>query len=311
MTVASASPAAGANGGASNGSGAKPSIGFLGMGTLGVPMAGNLLKAGYSVTVWNRSASKCKPLVELGAEVANNAKECAQASDITFACVSDPEAALEVATGENGAAAGMSDGKGYIDVSTIDVESAKAIAAAVRGNGGTYIEAPVSGSKGPAEQGALIFLTAGDRELFDRATPMLDVMGKRSFFLGSEVGAGAKMKLVINMVMGSMMASFAEGMALADISGLQQKDLLEAIGLGAIAAPMFALKGPAMSEGKFPPAFPLKHQQKDLRLVLELAAEEGLNMPVASASNTAYQKAMDEGLGDKDFSAILASIKAE
>lgn len=308
MTIASASPAAAADGSSPATTDAKPTLGFIGMGTLGVPMAKNLLKAGYSVIVWNRNTTKCEPLRELGAEIAGSAKECAQGCDITFACVSDPEAAIEVATGANGVAAGMSEGKGYVDVSTIDVDSAKAIAAAIRGKGGMYIEAPVSGSKGPAEQGTLIFLTAGERQLFDKAAPMLEVMGKKSFFLGEDVGAGAKMKLVINMVMGSMMASFAEGLALAESSGLQQEVLLEAIGLGAIAAPMFALKGPSMTKASFPPAFPLKHQQKDLRLALELAAQSELPITVASASNDTYLKAINSGLGDQDFSAVLAAI---
>mmetsp|Transcript_6601 Transcript_6601/g.19038 ORF Transcript_6601/g.19038 Transcript_6601/m.19038 type:complete len:393 (+) Transcript_6601:177-1355(+) len=302
-TAAAAAPKA--NGAASH---SKPSVGFLGMGTLGVPMATNLVKAGYTVTVWNRNTAKCDPLRELGAEVASSAKAVAQASDITIACVADPAAALEVAAGPDGASAGMSEGKGYVDVSTIDVGTAQKIAAAIRGAGGRYIEAPVSGSKGPAEQGTLIFLTAGDRELFDEAGPLLEVMGKKSFFLGTDVGLGAKMKLVINMVMGSMMASFAEGLALAESGGLQQSDLIEAMGLGAIAAPMFALKGPTMVKGSFAPAFPLKHQQKDLRLVLELAEQLGQDLPVAAASNNSYLKAMDQGLGDQDFSAVLSAV---
>lgn len=209
--------------------------------------------------------------------------------------------------GPNGIAAGLGPGKGYVDVSTVDAGTSQKVAQAVRGTGALFLEAPVSGSKGPAEQGALIFLTAGDRELFDAAGPLLDVMGKASFFLG-DVGAGARMKLVVNMIMGAMMSSFAEGLTLAKDAGLKTKDVVEILGLGAMACPLFALKGPAMCEGRYPTAFPLKHQQKDLRLALELADEVGCKTPVAEAANSEYVKAMGQGLGDSDFSAVLEAV---
>eukprot|EP00798_Chlamydomonas_sp_ICE-L_P029603 gene29603-17882_t len=183
---------------------------------------------------------------------------------------------------------GCSAGKGYVDVSTVDAGSACQIAAAVRSTGASFLEAPVSGSKGPAEQGALIFLTGGDEELFKAVEGPLDVMGKAKFFLGEE-GKGAKMKLVVNMIMGAMMTSFAEGMALADGAGLKQEDLLEVISLGAIAAPMFKLKGPSMAEGKDELSQPL---------------------PMAAAANERYIAARAQDLGDMDFSAVLEVLKA-
>eukprot|EP00887_Chlorella_sp_A99_P000023 scaffold16.g23.t1 len=202
-------------------------IGFVGLGIMGIAMAINLLKAGYSVTVWNRSPGKCDALAAAGAAVAGTPAEVMSQCDITVAMLADPEAALEVATGKGGIVDGTSPGKAYVDVSTVDAATSRAVAAAIRAKGGLFLEAPVSGSKGPAEQGQLIFLAAGDREVFDAAAPLLDVMGKASFFLG-DVGAGAHMKLVVNMMLGSLMASFAEGLALADAAGLSQKDFLEA-----------------------------------------------------------------------------------
>ena len=273
-------------------------------------MALNLVKAGFEVTTWNRSADKSDDLAAAGAIVAGSPSEVAASCDIIIAMLSDPQACLEVALGENGVVAGLTLGKGYVDVSTVDPATASQIAAAVRSKGALYLEAPVSGSKGPAENGQLIFLTAGDKALFDAAAPLLDVMGKASFFLG-EVGAGAKMKLVVNMIMGSMMAAFAEGLELASETELNQKEVLEVLGLGAMACPLFALKGPPMTEGKYPTAFPLKHQQKDLRLAVELANEVGRPMPVAEAANSAFMAAMEMGLGDADFSAVLEAVSVK
>jgi len=260
------------------------------MGIMGFPMALNLLKAGYQVTVWNRTADKCDAIVEAGAVYAKSAREVVEASDVTFAMLSDPEAALAVVRGDQGVAAGMSAGKGYVDVSTVDAATAAEIARKVENAGGSYLEAPVSGSKKPAQDGLLVFLTAGDEALYAKAVPMLDVMGKAHFYLGG-VGNGAKMKLVVNMVMGSMMVAFAEGLELGSKSGLDQNTLLEVISLGAIASPMFALKGPSMIKGDFSTAFPLKHQQKDLRLALELGEELKQTLPVAGASNELYKSA--------------------
>jgi len=195
-----------------------------------------------------------------------------------------------------------------VDVSTVDAGTSQAAAAIIRATGAEFLEAPVSGSKAPAEQGALIFMAAGDKALYDRVTGPLDVMGKAHFFLG-EVGAGAKMKLVVNMVMGSMMASFSEGLSLTEKADLDPAVMLQVISLGAINAPMFALKGPNMIKGTFPQAFPLKHQQKDMRLALALGDELGQEMPVAAAANEMYKTARRKGHDDDDFSAVLRAVQ--
>eukprot|EP01025_Chloroclados_australasicus_P017238 TRINITY_DN1877_c0_g1_i3.p1 TRINITY_DN1877_c0_g1~~TRINITY_DN1877_c0_g1_i3.p1 ORF type:complete len:252 (-),score=48.09 TRINITY_DN1877_c0_g1_i3:165-920(-) len=230
-----------------------------------------------------------------------------QLSDITFGMLADPAAALQVATGAEGIAAGMSSGKGYVDVSTVDAECSQQIAKAIRDTGAQFVEAPVSGSKAPAEQGTLIFLTAGDKQLYDASASPLDIMGKAKFYLG-EVGAGANMKLVVNMIMGTWVASLSEGMVLAERSGLKQEDLVEVLGLGAMANGIIKLKGPAMSQRNYPTAFPLKHQQKDLRLALGLGEQTNTPLPVSSASNQLYLQAKALGQADADFSAVLESV---
>lgn len=271
-------------------------------------MAKNLLAKGFSVTVWNRDSTKCAPLVEAGAKQASSAAECVEASSITFAMLADPAAASAVVFGPNGVLEAMKAGKSYVDVSTVDDTTALKIGEAITAKGGRFLEAPVSGSKGPAEQGQLIFLCAGDETLYSEITPQLDAMGKKSFFLGA-AGAAARMKLVVNMTMGSMMGAFCEGMALAEKSGLEQSQLLEVLDLGAMANPMFKLKGPSLMKRAFPPAFPLKHAQKDMRLALALGDQLGQPLPVSATANEAYIRAKAAGYGDSDFAAVYEAVQ--
>ncbi|OMO70794.1 6-phosphogluconate dehydrogenase, NADP-binding protein [Corchorus capsularis] len=285
-------------------------VGFLGLGIMGAPMAQNLMKAGCDVTVWNRTKSKCDPLINLGAKYQSSPEEVAANCDVTFAMLADPESAIDVACGKNGAASGMGPGKGYVDVSTVDVSTSKLINEHIKATGALFLEAPVSGSKKPAEDGQLIFLTAGDKSLYDSVAALLDIMGKSRFYLG-EVGNGAAMKLVVNMIMGSMMASFSEGILLSKKVGLDPNVLVEVVSQGAISAPMYSLKGPSMVKSLYPTAFPLKHQQKDLRLALGLAESVSQSTPIAAAANELYKVAKSYGLSDEDFSAVIEALKAK
>ncbi|PKI75531.1 glyoxylate/succinic semialdehyde reductase 1 [Punica granatum] len=283
-------------------------VGFLGLGIMGKAMSMNLLKHGFKVTVWNRTLSKCDELVEHGASVGETPAAVVKKCKYTIAMLSDPAAALSVVFEKDGVLEAICGGKGYIDMSTVDAETSTKINEAITAKGGSFLEAPVSGSKKPAEDGQLVILAAGEKALYDEAIPAFDVMGKKSFFLGP-VGNGAKMKLVVNMIMGSMMNAFSEGLELADKSGLDPQTLLGVLDLAAIANPMFRLKGPTMIQGNYSPAFPLKHQQKDMRLALALGDENAISMPVAAAANEAFKKARGLGLGDLDFSAVHETVK--
>ncbi|KAK9755959.1 hypothetical protein RND81_01G062700 [Saponaria officinalis] len=283
-------------------------VGFLGIGIMGSPMALNLINAGCDVTVWNRTKSKCDPLISLGAKYKPSPEEVAASCDVTIAMLADPDSAMEVACGENGAAKGMGPDKGYVDVSTVDGATSKLISERIKATGASFLEAPVSGSKKPAEDGQLIFLTAGDQSLFEKVSPLLDIMGKSKFYLG-DVGNGAAMKLVVNMIMGSMMASFAEGLLLGEKAGLDPNVLVEVVSQGAISAPMYKMKGPSMVQSAYPTAFPLKHQQKDLRLALGLAESVSQPIPIAAAANELYKIAKSRGLSDLDFSAVIEALK--
>ncbi len=284
-----------------------PKYGFLGLGIMGGAMAANLLKAGYDVTVWNRSEEKCRGLLELGAHQGSDPSTVVAACDVTFAMLADPQAAEVVCSGPRGVLDAIGPGKGYVDMSTVDPATAVGIGLEVTRRGGHYLEAPVSGSKKPAEDGTLVFLCGGDEDLFNDVRPLLEVMGKEIFYLGA-AGRGARMKLVVNMIMGGMMAAFAEGISLAEKTGLQPEELLAVLDAGALANPMFRLKGPAMSEGRFPVAFPLKHMQKDMRLALQLGDEFRQALYVAAAANATFLRAREAGWGNEDFSAVLKAV---
>lgn len=286
------------------------SIGFLGLGIMGTPMAINLCNAGLDVKLWNRTPGKSNQLKEMGIKYLSTPAELASTCDVTFAMLADPESAIEVACGINGVASGIGPGKGYVDMSTVDVATSKLISKTIKENGGLFLEAPVSGSKKPAEDGQLIFLAAGDLSLYETVSVLLDVMGKSKYFLG-EVGNGAAMKLIVNMIMGSMMASFSEGILLSRKAGLDPDILIKVLSEGAISAPMFSMKGPSMVKSTYPTAFPLKHQQKDMRLALGLADNVSQPMPVAAAANELYKAAKAQGLSDQDFSAVIEALKSE
>ncbi|MFQ6633782.1 hypothetical protein Gotur_011984 [Gossypium turneri] len=283
-------------------------VGFLGLGIMGKAMSMNLLKNGFKVTVWNRTLSKCDEVVAHGASVGETPAEVVKKCNITIAILSDPAAALSVVFDKDGVLDQICSGKGYIDMSTVDPETSCKISEAIALKGGQFLEAPVSGSKQPAETGQLVILAAGDKALYEEAVPAFDVLGKKSFFLGP-VGNGAKMKLVVNMIMGSVMNAFSEGLTLAERSRLNPHSLLDVLDLGGIANPMFRGKGPEMLKDNYSPAFPLKHQQKDMRLALALGDQNAVSMPVAAAANEAFKKARSMGLGDLDFSAVYETVK--
>ncbi|KAK6936525.1 3-hydroxyisobutyrate dehydrogenase-like, NAD-binding domain [Dillenia turbinata] len=270
-------------------------VGFLGLGIMGKAMAMNLLRHEFKVTVWNRTLSK---LVEHGASTGETPATVIKKCKYTIGMLSDPAAALSVSSFKMGFWRQFPVEKVILICQRLMltlhprlVRSLIHVASlAITATGGSFIEAPVSGSKKPAEDGQLIILAAGEKALYEEAIPLFDVLGKKYFFLG-QVGNGAKMKLVVNMIMGSMMNAFSEGLVLADESGLSQKYASRCTeftfwqDLGGMANPMFRMKGPAMIQSSYSPQFPLKHQQKNMRLALALGDETAVSMPVAAAAN--------------------------
>ncbi len=284
-------------------------IAFLGMGIMGRAMAENLLTAGHELVVWNRTLKRCHPLQEMGAVIAATPAAAVIAADITIAMLADPEAALDVVFSDDGVLEAIGSGKSYIDMSTVDPETAAAIGCEIEAVGGRFLEAPVSGSKKPAEDGTLVILAAGDQSLYDEAVPLFDILGKKHLYLG-EVGQGAAMKLLVNMTMGGMMTLLCEALALGKRCDLLSEDILEVFATGAIANPMFAMKGPAIAADEHPVNFPLKHMQKDLRLAIAMGDEKRQPMQSVATANELFKQALAAGCGELDFSAVGKTIGA-
>jgi 3-hydroxyisobutyrate dehydrogenase-like beta-hydroxyacid dehydrogenase len=284
-------------------------IGFVGLGIMGSAMASNLLKASFKVTIWNRSPDKCLPLIDLGATVAASPRAVAESSDVVIAMMANPASVLSVRDGAEGLIVGLSPGKCYVDMSTIDADTSLESYRLAHEKGALFLEAPVAGSRKPAEDATLTIMAAGDRELFESSLPVLEKMGTKILFLG-ETGKASRMKLANNLVMCGMLTALSEGIALAAGSGLDTAQLLEVLDSGAVANPMFRLKGPQIAANKeFPTAFPLKHMQKDLRLALQLAEEVGQPLFATATINELYKTALAQGLGDEDFAAVSRVIR--
>jgi 3-hydroxyisobutyrate dehydrogenase-like beta-hydroxyacid dehydrogenase len=284
-------------------------IGFVGLGIMGSAMAANLVKAGYGVLAWNRTSDACNVLSGMGARIASSPRAVAEGSDIVIAMMANPVAVETVRNGPDGIIAGLSKGKGFIDMSTVDVETSLESATMTHKAAALFLEAPVAGSRKPAEDATLTVMAAGDRELYESALPVLEKIGKKILYLG-DTGNAARMKLANNLVMGGMLTALCEGMALASKSGLNTDQLLEVLDSGAVSNPMFRLKGPLIAvNNEFPAAFPLKHMQKDLRLALKLAEEVGQPLYATAVVNELFKTALAENLGNSDFAAVSGVIR--
>lgn len=294
--------------------GVKP-VGFIGLGIMGEGMTNNLLKAGVPVHIWSRNRKVCEDFL-FQAESAGNLPAVViedspaavvAACERTYLMLSTPAACEEVYTMDGGVLEGVSEGKQLVDCATLRPGDMSSLAARVRAKGGAFMEAPVSGSKGPAAAGALIFMAAGDKAVFDAASAVeLAAMGKKSVFCGEEVGVATNMKLVVNTIMGAQLAALAEGIALAESLGLSVDDMQGVLEEGAMASPMLKLKGPLMAQRSYAPAFPLKYALKDMKFALGLDAAENLGLPVSRAATAAFEVAnKDPTLSESDFAAIM------
>jgi 3-hydroxyisobutyrate dehydrogenase-like beta-hydroxyacid dehydrogenase len=299
-------------------------IGFVGLGIMGEGMAARLLSQGIAGTlkvpllVWNRTPAKCHALCEAFPDktirVMETAHQVVQACGVTYSMLSTPEAARQVFFAEQvGVLAGVSKGKCIVDCATLAERDMQSMQQAVHDAGGQFLDAPVSGSKGPAATGTLIFLCAGDADLYHRIEQNgLNAMGKASYYFGSSVGAGTRAKLVINSLMGTMAVAYGEGLALAQAVGLDPAQLIQIIGQGAIANPMFALKGPKMIAGDHAPNFPLRHATKDMTLAKNMAETAGVEYSVMNQAERIFTEACeDDNLADQDFSAVFEKICQE
>ncbi len=280
----------------------KMSIGFIGLGLMGKPMAQNLLKAGFPLTVWNRTASKTDDLVRSGAKLAANPRDVAEQSDVLITIVSDPPAVEEVLF-QDGALASLRKGTVLVDSSTVSPELARKVAAACKERSVDFLDAPVTGGTWGAEKGELVFMIGGEKSVYERVKPALDVMGKRFFLLGPN-GAGQTIKLAMNLLYALEVEAFAESLALVAAAGFEPEKLVEVMQSSMGRAPILDIKAPFMLKHEFPASFPLRLMHKDVRLALELARQQKIELPAGSAAYATYSAVKEQSTDDPDYAAV-------
>ncbi|NCD70803.1 NAD(P)-dependent oxidoreductase [Mucilaginibacter agri] len=279
-------------------------LGWAGLGNMGTPMVKNLLKAGFEISVYNRTKDKEQEAIEAGATSAASLTALTDISDIILVMVSDDKATQEIFNGEGGLLQGNAAGKLFISVSTISPETSKFINESCKAKGASFIEAPVSGSVKPATDGTLIMLVGGEDADIEKAKPILDVLGKLTVHNGP-VGAGAAAKLAINYFLALTLQGLAETVLFARANGISTENILTIVNEGAVGSGITKLKTDPILKNEFPAAFALKHIAKDLRL----ATEQGINSPLAGPVYNTYKAAMDSGLGEEDLIAVIKYLE--
>ncbi|MFZ0883975.1 MAG: NAD(P)-dependent oxidoreductase [Candidatus Acidiferrales bacterium] len=281
----------------------KPTIGFVGLGLMGKPMAQNLLRAGFPLVVWNRTTARAQELVSEGAKLGENPRETAKLADVLITIVSDPPALEEVLWGANGAMDGLRRGSVYIDSSTISPDLARRVAAACAERGVDFLDAPVTGGDWGAKKGELLFMIGGKAEVQERVRPVLEVLGKKFFLLGPN-GAGQTVKLGMNLILALEVEALAEALALVSAAGVAGEKLIEVLQSSMARAGIMDVKAPNMLKNEYPASFPLRLMHKDMRLALELAHQKGVDLPGTAAAFATYSAVKDASKDDADYSAV-------
>ncbi len=282
----------------------KPSVGLIGLGLMGRPMGANLLKAGYPLTVWNRTPARAAELVKQGAKLAATAREAAAASDVLFTIVSDPPALEEVLWGPHGAMEGLRRGTVYVDSSTVSPALARRIAAASGERGARFLDAPVTGGTWGAEKGELVFMVGGNAATLKEVEPILGAMGKRWFHLGPN-GAGQTIKLAMNMILALQVQALAEALALVTSAGIAGEKLIEVMQSSMARSGVLDVKAPMLLKGDYTPSFPLRLMHKDLGLALDLANQMGTPLPATAAVRETCSAVKGAAKEDLDYAAVM------
>jgi 3-hydroxyisobutyrate dehydrogenase len=277
-------------------------IAFLGTGIMGAPMARNLLGAGFEVHAWNRTREKAEPLAADGATVASTPAEAARGASVVVTMLSDGKAVEETMFGDDGAASAAEPGALWIQMSTVGVDAAEQLGELAREHGLAYVDAPVLGTKQPAEEGQLAVLASGPSELRDSCRPIFDAVGRKTVWIG-EAGTGSRLKLVVNSWVLTLVEGAAESISFARALGLDPQLFLDAVAGGGMDTVYLQTKGKQMLAEEFPTSFPLRLAHKDVGLMLEAARAQGLELPVAAATRARFERALELGHGEEDMAA--------
>lgn len=283
-------------------------LAFLGMGTMGGPMAANLLKAGHQVTVYNRSRDREEPLAALGAVRAASPREAAVGVEVVFLCVSDTPDVEQLLLGPDGVIHGAEPGTVVADMSTISPAATRSFAAALAEKGIAMIDAPVSGGSEGAVNGTLAIMVGGDAAAVEKVMPAFQAMGKSITHVGP-LGAGQMTKAINQVILAGYYFATGEGIALGLKAGLDVKKVVQAISGGAAASWVLSNRADNMIDNIYPLGFRVRLHQKDLRIALEAAAELEVSLPVAALVFQFENSLLGHGYGDEDVSALARIVR--
>jgi 3-hydroxyisobutyrate dehydrogenase-like beta-hydroxyacid dehydrogenase len=281
-------------------------VGFIGIGIMGGPLAANLARAGFGVRAFNRTRAKAEALASAheNVTVVDSPAEAGGAGTV-ISMVTDTPEVEQVLLGEGGAVEGLPEGGLAVDMSTIAPSASRTIAERLAERHIAFLDAPVTGSRPKAESGTLTIMAGGPAEAFERARPLLEAMGELVLHVGPQ-GHGSMVKLINNTLAAVNAAALAEGLVVAQAAGVDTDRLLEVLAAGSGDSAMRAIKAEPMIQGDFEPLFKLDHMRKDVNHFLTEAERLGTTPPVAARAEEAYGEAHDDGLGERDFAAVIA-----
>jgi 3-hydroxyisobutyrate dehydrogenase/glyoxylate/succinic semialdehyde reductase len=285
-------------------------IGFIGLGIMGSRFAANLQKAGYDLIVYDLEDSKMEPFVQNGAQKTDSPASMAEDADVIWTMLPTPYDVDQAANGEKGFLLPMKKEGIWINSGTVDPVFTMQIAEKTHSLGVHFVDAPVAGSKGPAEKGELLVLVGTEDEMLGKISPLLEVIGKKWIHLGPP-GKASAMKMVINLLLGQAMLAFSEGMVLGQSMGLSKKELFDVLLNAPVTAPFLSGKKEMIDEDEFEAEFPLKWMHKDFQLITSTAYKNNVSLPSANNAKEIFGMARKHGLGEKDFSAIYHFLHSD
>jgi len=284
-------------------------LGFLGLGIMGYPMALNLLRAGHSLAVWSNTAAKARRLAEAEkAEFCATPKQVAEAAEIVFLCVGDTAMSERVTLGPDGILDGVRAGSIVADCSTVAPSYARRAAAALAEKGAHFLDTPVTGSKPGAEGGTLTIMVGGDAAIYEKLKPYLEPMGKQVYYCGG-IGLGLHAKLTQNLILSNLLQAFNEGLVLATRAGVDPELMIEILNNSAARSGMISFKAPYVLRRDFSTNFSTRWMHKDIGLMLETGAELGVPLPLTGLTRQLVQVAISEGYADEDMCSTIKVLE--
>jgi len=278
----------------------KQKVGWIGLGKMGIPMSTNLVKAGHSVTVYNRTKAKTKELADQGASVADTPKAAAKGQDVIISMISDDPVLEAISFGPDGAFEGAKSGAVFIDMSTVSPGSSACVAEAANKKGIKYLRAPVSGSTVLAAAGNLTIFASGPKDAYDQVVNLFEIMGQKSFHVGT--GEEARyLKLVLNMMVGLTSAMVAEALTFGEAGGMDWGQMIDIVNASVVASPLVGYKGQILKDRNYAPAFTAAQMAKDFDIALDTGRANKVPLLLTSIVRQFYGTMMATGKGDQDF----------